>query len=475
MEIFSNAIMAEIANRLVSFLVDKYWKMAKPTLEDKRLQDLQRLLLRVHVIVEEAEGRHITNQAMVRQLNMLRKEMYRGYFTLDSLRSQGNEEEKVKHNDVNRCFSLSNFNPAKRLVFSTSDIHRVDDLQQVLDNLNHMIVDVSEFVTFLNNYHPLYRQPYSMHLFVGKCMFGRQMEMDRIMDFLMQKEHFSKESVGVLPVVGPIFVGKSTLVANVCNDARVRNHFSQIILVNGDDINRTLKDRASIIRQNNTSDGNQRLLAIIECSRDVHKVAWDSFYLQFAKSLGRGSKIIITSRSNKITEFGTTQTLVLNYLPREAYWYFFKILTFGSVDSSDHPQLQSIAMEISRLLNGRFISANIHSGLLRDNFTAQYWHKHLKSFKEDAQRNIALFHNYQNDLRQKSKHYSYRINQDEFLIYLQVRSCLSENDVPTITMYDLISGSVKCEGEIEVLLWKSHILPYKYYILNCALSANTPL
>jgi hypothetical protein len=39
--------------------------MIAPTMEDKRLPDLERLLLRVLVNVEEAEERHITNTATV--------------------------------------------------------------------------------------------------------------------------------------------------------------------------------------------------------------------------------------------------------------------------------------------------------------------------------------------------------------------------------------------------------------------------
>jgi hypothetical protein len=127
------------------------------------LHDLQRLLLRVGVIVEEAEGRYITNPLLAYQLNMLRKEMYRGYLTLDNLRIHGNEELKAKDHDVSNSFALSKVNAAKRLFFSAGNKHMEKDIHQVLDNLNNIMVDMSEFVTTLSNYPPLYRQPYSMH------------------------------------------------------------------------------------------------------------------------------------------------------------------------------------------------------------------------------------------------------------------------------------------------------------------------
>lgn len=108
-----SAIMGELANRSMSFLIDKCWKRTAPT-EEERLDSLRRLLLRVRAIVEEAERRHITNQATLQQLDMLRKEMYRGYHTLDMFICRAHEGE-VRDHVVSHSFALSKFRPAKRL------------------------------------------------------------------------------------------------------------------------------------------------------------------------------------------------------------------------------------------------------------------------------------------------------------------------------------------------------------------------
>ena len=71
MAAFLNAIMGDIASRVAAFLMDKSSKVMAPTVEDLRLHDLQRLLLRVQVIVEEVEGRHITNPLIAYQLCIL--------------------------------------------------------------------------------------------------------------------------------------------------------------------------------------------------------------------------------------------------------------------------------------------------------------------------------------------------------------------------------------------------------------------
>ncbi|KAJ1287525.1 hypothetical protein BS78_02G016900 [Paspalum vaginatum] len=470
MEAFFKALLGEKA-----FLLDNNSKMIAPTMEGKKLHNLERLLLHVHVIVEEAEGRYIMNQAMVHQLNVLRKEMYRGCFIVDNLKRQGTESNNYKGHDVSNSFILSKFNPVKRLFLSDVDIHRETDLQQVIDNLSNIMEDVNGIVVFLNNYPPLYRQPYSMHLFIEKCMFRCQMEMGRIMAFLMQKE--DQGCVGVLPIVGPTFVGKSTLVANVCNDARVRNYFFQTILITAHDINSenisTLKDGAVILHQNNALDqNNERLLAIIELSGDIDVVAWNSL-LSSSSYLGRVSKMIITSRSDKITKFGTTQALVLTFLPLEAYWYFFKISVFGSIDSNDHPELQSIAMEIARGLNGSFVGANVTFSFLKDNLVAQYWRRYLSSFREATQRNVSLFRESPYGLVCDCKPITQLIRgDDEFAVWGRYHACPVEENVPMITMKDVIFGRGNYEGEFDVLAWKSHIPPYNSYIVKCVIEKS---
>ncbi|KAL6647736.1 hypothetical protein ACP70R_015173 [Stipagrostis hirtigluma subsp. patula] len=462
MAVFFKAAMSEMLS-----LFDKYSEIGTPTMEDKRLQKLERLLLRIRVIVEEAEGRHITNQAMVHQLNLLRKEMYRGYFTMDNLRCQGIE---AKDHDVSHSFALSKFNPAKRIFASTLDTHREKDLQQVLLNLNNIIEDANELVKLLKNYPPLYRQPYSMHLFIDKCMFGRQMETERILNFLMPEEHPGTRSPGILPIVGPTYVGKSTLVAHVCNDARVRNYFSRIMVITGDDINSenldTVKDGSVMIHQHNALGENDRSLVIIEFSEDVREVAWNTFYSSFGASLGRGSKVIVTSRSKKVKTFGTTQALVLNFLPPEAYWYFFKILTFGSTYSGDHPKLESIGMEIARGLKGSFVGANMTSGILRNNFVPQHWWMFLGQFRRSIQRNLSLFGENPYDLARKGKPITCRISDDEFVVWDDFRVCPVEENFPMITHEDVLSGSVKREGKFNVLTWKSQIPPYGSCIVS---------
>jgi hypothetical protein len=82
MEIFLSAVFGELVTRSVSFFINKFSKQPVQAMEI----NLERILLQVQVIIHEAEGRHITNQGMLRQLSMLRDAMYQGFYVFDTLR-----------------------------------------------------------------------------------------------------------------------------------------------------------------------------------------------------------------------------------------------------------------------------------------------------------------------------------------------------------------------------------------------------
>jgi molybdopterin-guanine dinucleotide biosynthesis protein len=66
-------------------------------------------------------------------------------------------------------------------------------------------------------------------------MFGRQMEKEQIIGFLLQPE--PAQDFDVLPIIGPHEVGKRTLVEHACLDDRVRDHhFAKIHHLTSDDL-----------------------------------------------------------------------------------------------------------------------------------------------------------------------------------------------------------------------------------------------
>uniref|UniRef100_A0A0A9AS26 NB-ARC domain-containing protein n=1 Tax=Arundo donax TaxID=35708 RepID=A0A0A9AS26_ARUDO len=135
---------------------------------------------------------------------------------------------------------MSKFRRAKRVRSTSRDPNTVvfvsgngaTELQEMVGYMESIVADMKEFVVFLGSYPRLLRrQPRCSYLLLDNCMFGRQMERERVLSFLLQPAEAApgSENLAVLPIVGPIRVGKSTLVENVCWDEMVRDRFSMIL------------------------------------------------------------------------------------------------------------------------------------------------------------------------------------------------------------------------------------------------------
>lgn len=279
-EVIVCAIIGELASRSVSFVIEtcSSKRMDPSSTEEIMLGRLQRLLLRVGAVIEDAEERLITNTAMLQQLNTMRLEMHRGHFTVDTFRCHAHDCEKAPsaHESTRHSLALSLLSPViKRPRICSGSTQSPGELQEIVASLETIIQDAAEFIQLSGRCPRLARQPYNVYLLMDNCMFGRQMELEYIINFLYQGANDSStKHLGVLPIIGPGNVGKSTLVEHVCIDERVRGHFSQILFVSGRDMV-TLANGTGVLKYENRADpggGRVRttLLRLIGTSMRIH-------------------------------------------------------------------------------------------------------------------------------------------------------------------------------------------------------------
>ncbi|GJN25017.1 hypothetical protein PR202_gb12799 [Eleusine coracana subsp. coracana] len=417
---------------------------------------------------------------MLQLLNRLREEMYRGHHKLDTYSCLAHNDQAANQQQaVSPSFTPSSFNPAKRFRFrngGSSSSCEQDQIKEAVSSLDIAIRDTSELVVFLSRCPPLYQQPYCMYLLLNKCMFGRQMEMEQIMNFLLHEEACSAEYPAVLPIFGPGKVGKTTMIDHACNDDRVRNRFSKILCVSQDSIKdekriATLSD-CDVIKHHNHTIQEERMLVIIELTGEIDEGTWRELYSDCKHHLASGSKIIVASRSETIARLGTTQALRVQFFAQKAYWYFFKVRTFGSTKTEDHPKLASIAMEIAREMRGCFFSAHVYSRLLKANFNAHFWSMALAIIKEFKQMNLFLFGSQFVDPWQVVEPVYIKKKSSEYLVIIddyQTGSAQNpaQSGHPILSIQDLLFGTVRPQGKFKVLAWRSHLPPYYSYMLNC--------
>jgi hypothetical protein len=235
-----------------------------------------------------------------------------------------------------------------------------------------------------------------------------------------------------------------------------------------------------VIKHQNIASGKERSLVVIELLGDVDEGAWKRLLQTSERCTAHGSKIIITSRSENMLSVGTTQAIMLRCLSKEAYWYFFKMLVFGSTDPEEHPKLTSIAMELALLMGGSFIGACIVAAVLRANLSAGFWSSVLREVRKYTQNNTLVFGEYPEDHMSRfiwSILGRLRSSEDRglFLIHhSHQKGPATHGEVPRITLVDLISGtwSTLPRGKFEVLRWRSLIPPYYNYVYSCELVQN---
>uniref|UniRef100_A0A0D9VGP0 Disease resistance N-terminal domain-containing protein n=1 Tax=Leersia perrieri TaxID=77586 RepID=A0A0D9VGP0_9ORYZ len=475
-----SAVVSDLLSRAISLVIDKYCRQQQGV--EENLQQLHCFLLRIHTVVEEANGRSITNQAMLLQLKTMRDVMYRGYYFLDNFRHR--IAPRTAQDEVgDHSLTLSPYSPLKRSRFSritskmVSEEQEKKELWKLLVRLECIISGMQEFVMLLTSYPRLIRQPYCNYLLLENCMFGRQAEQDRIISFLLESHPPSVETVHVLPIIGPIRVGKSTLVEHVCHDERVRKYFSTIVfyyctnIIEGGDCMSPLPDiniNKQIKHQNPGST--KQSLSVIEladdtdeetCRRILHSLKGDV--------MPPVTKIIITSRSEKIATFGTTEALQLDFLQKEAHWYFFKTISFGGTNPEEEPKLASICMEIAVLLGGSFIGINMIGGILRSNVCVQFWYRLLERMKAITDRHFRLLGQHLQDAYAiksgRAYMWSPKLNRYVAATYnLYEESSARLNDQPIVLASNIVTENNEPQEKLVVLQWQSSIPPYYSYL-----------
>ncbi|CAL5041037.1 unnamed protein product [Urochloa decumbens] len=415
------AALSEILSRIFSFLFDNLTTRPAPGARDAHRRRLEQLLGNIGSMVEEAEGRHITNHQLLSHLKALTAGMYRGRFALevtdldDATNAAAGDIDDADAAAVGkRSFALcSSFNRAKRsrvtrlILGGGGAVGRNADgggedgterLAAVVEELESLTRDyMREFIMLVQGYPRRIHRPVTTTLYMDRCVFGRHVEKERIVDFLLHRAPPSRAPfLSALAVMGAKKVGKTTLVKHACDDERVRGHFAAIewfetpaVVRAGGAPDQTIWEsggpeylagvRRILGEARFAVAGAGRSLLVFEDAWPIDESEWAALAASPASAAfaGGGSKILITCRDGDVARIGTAEPVVLETLRQEEYWYYFKAFAFGGADPRDHPRVAAVAREISGHLERTFLDARVLGTLLRANFDARFWRKVL--------------------------------------------------------------------------------------------------
>uniref|UniRef100_A0ACD5U3I4 Uncharacterized protein n=1 Tax=Avena sativa TaxID=4498 RepID=A0ACD5U3I4_AVESA len=456
MDIALSAVASELVSRLVSYAISKFRERACLYLSrEQNLESLRRLLLRIHAVVEEAEGRYIANSRMLAQLRMLTEAIYQGYHVLDTY-------GPLEQIGFRAQIEVSGSDTINFSGFSSSSTAVGREVQSALQKLEAATGEMTEFIALLTGCERMSRNPYSPYLHIDNFMFGRQVERQHVINVLMQDSYLLNKVPTVLPIIGGCRVGKKTFAWSVCSDERIRSRFSSIIHVNGCEI-RTIDHRRF---------SNVRTLVIVELqSDDVDDKEWYEFHSLLLTLTGAGSKVVIISRFERLARFGTVNLVRINSLSQEEYSYLFKVLSFGSSDPADHPRLALIGKELATMMKGSLVHLSVYSSMLRSNLNVQFWIRVLKLYRAVMEANLSISGEHPRALLDRGSTvditaFSPSSSSSRLRLLVGGKHSSGPGELPRMTFGDIIAGSVVLPMKFE-LVWESRLPPYTVISATC--------
>ncbi|XBI97586.1 hypothetical protein VPH35_017927 [Triticum aestivum] len=456
MEATISVVTGELVSRFISFPKNQYYSsLSDAQSEEKVVRRLQHLLMRVSIIIEEADARYITNYGMLLQLKMLSEAMYKGYRVLDTLRYQ-NLQDSADTNEVSiddpsssiLYISIPFKRSRKKIEKHDMAMHLESD--GALESLELAVANMAEFVVLLSGCERMSRRPYDVYLYTNNFMFSRHAEKQKLLSFLLEHNNPPGDHAPtVLPIIGGFGVGKKTLVAHVYADERVRSRFSSTLHLNGDNLLTILDHGGAMF---------DMMLVVIEFSSDISDDEWKKFHL-FLVRMSRGSKIIIVSKLKRLARFGSVQPIFLSVLSYDELRYLFKTLAFGSVDPAEHPQLLYGKQ-------GSLVAVNTFAQVLRMNLTVQFWRCIFGKGIRHVERNLSIYGEHPSKLKEQGL----PVDITDFALHPLTMTSYTSNvpikeESPSVTFGELLADpSVRPEGEFTLIEYESRIPPHKSFV-----------
>ncbi|GMI63552.1 hypothetical protein like AT3G14470 [Hibiscus trionum] len=377
--------MAEIASIFVSPIVSSLTETVATLIHDKyvaikgvkeNLEKLLDTLETIRAVLEDAEQRSAYDRSLKLWLSKIKDAAFDAEDILDTFAAEARLGKVRRHRVASEIKKLS---------------ARLDLIAKNRSNFNLIGRSGSQSP---NDF------PLTSSFVETTDVFGRESDKQRLIDQMLSNESDSCEGgVSVIPIIGMGGLGKTTIAQLIFNDGRVKDHFEYrmwVCVTIDFNLKRILKGIIEFHTQMEVSN-NLSFNGLVSRFKDIlsGKIfllvlddVWVDNYQEWEplrnilKLGGKGSRILVTSRSERVSNIMGTQTPYrLEYLPQEECWSLFKRIAFkdcNSVSSSRLMELEGIGREIVDKCNGLPLAVKAMGGLLRGNVDVDKWRRILR-------------------------------------------------------------------------------------------------
>ncbi|XP_027910359.1 putative disease resistance RPP13-like protein 1 [Vigna unguiculata] len=378
------AVLQLLFDKLDSHQVLGYFRQRD--LDEKQLKKLKRKLMDINAVIDDAEQKQFTNSLVKEWLDEVRDILYDAEDLLEQIHY---EYSKTK---LEAEFHTSS---SKVHIFESKIIALLDDLESLL---NQRIV--RDFKIYSGDRSGLgskvsEKKVESTSLVVEEDIYGRDEDKEMIFNWLMSDTNDNKLSI--LSIVGMGGMGKTTLAQHVYNDMNTKEvKFDEKAWVCVSDEFDVFKLTRAIFEAIHKSTDDSRNLDTVQ-GRLKEKLTGRKFLLVLDdvwnedrdqwKSLqtplkygAKGSKILITTRSNKVASaVGSNNTHELKQLREDHSWQVFAKHAFQDENCELNSELKEIGMQIVEKCKGLPLALETLGCLLRTKSSVSDWEGVLRS------------------------------------------------------------------------------------------------
>ncbi|XP_026459681.1 putative disease resistance protein RGA4 [Papaver somniferum] len=366
------------------------------------LKKLEKTLVKIQAVMEEAEKQQITDKSVREWLKDLRDIAYDVDDALDDFSYQIMRKDQIKglEKKLRDCFSISFNNP---LIFRLKTTSKIKDINRRLEDIlknkimfqfpNSTTTMVSSTTTACCLSTDDIRETMSFVDDPSKFV-GRDDDMLRIVELLTGTSSHS-EKLHVVPIVGMGGLGKTTLAQFVCKDESVLSCFEQIIWVcvsENFDVKNIVKeiidqvitgcnkkcDNSSsiqvMVRELHANLGGKKFLLVLDDLWNEDKDRWEM--LTSVLTIGAdGSKILVTTRKDQVvsTVRGTISPYYLQRLTVDECWSIIKKKAFAAGGAKETSRMVEIGKDIAIKCGGLPLVARTLGSLMHTKSTVGGW------------------------------------------------------------------------------------------------------
>lgn len=363
------------------------------------LADQTGLLSRVKDELEKLRNTASTIKPVVPAAEEKQKRDHRVSEWLRRLKDAVNEADnllEVFSNEVSRRDQMTQNKEAKKVCISFPKLNQLAFDLKMGHNIKAIRKRLDAIARDRNMFHfeehPMetWRERQTHSLVAAEEVIGREDEKKEIIRFLL--DPYWGEHVEVFPIVGLRGIGKTTLAKLVYNDEEIINHFELkfwVCVSNDFDVTRIVEkilnyaqnyrpkslDMNTLTQELREELNGRRFLLVLDNVRNEDKNKWD-FLMHVLESAARGSRILVTTRSQvvaRITQTFIFRHLLLSELRPNASWILFKRYAFREGEEEPDLRIEEIGMQIVERCKGVPLAIKTMGGLLYSRSNSGDW------------------------------------------------------------------------------------------------------